>query len=59
MATPKRLDLEGRAKNMKLKVEKGWNLDIKWELYPVKIRMVSLLKSNFSDNNLTKILLLG
>ena len=37
MGTPKKLDIEGRAKNMKLRVEKCWRLDINWELYPLKI----------------------
>ena len=40
MATPKRLDLDARAKTMKGRIEKCWSQDINWSLYPLRFRKV-------------------
>lgn len=40
MATPRKLDVEARVKSMKSRVEKCWKDDIKWELYPLKLKEV-------------------
>ena len=42
MNTPWRLDIEGRAVEIKARLEKCWRCDIKWELYPEELGKVCL-----------------
>jgi len=42
MATPRRIDTEGRAAEMKKRLENCWKYDIDWELYPVEFKKVCI-----------------
>lgn len=40
MATPKRFDFDNRSKEMKKRLEKCWDTEIDWKLYPEYIERV-------------------
>ena len=40
MCTPRRLDVENKAIEMKRRLENCWETDINWELYPTHLTKV-------------------